>query len=105
MTTKELAGITVDVDGEGFLTDHTVWNLDLAKAIAKEEGIDELTDRHVDVLNFMRKEFEENGTAPSIRKMNKLNIVPTKELYALFPGGPAKKAAKIAGLGKPQGCI
>ncbi|MBT4033955.1 MAG: TusE/DsrC/DsvC family sulfur relay protein [Candidatus Marinimicrobia bacterium] len=105
MTTKELAGTTVDVDAEGFLTDHTVWNLDLAAAIAIEEGIDPLTDRHVEVLNFMRKEFEENGTAPSIRKMNKLNIVPTKELYALFPGGPAKKAAKIAGLGKPQGCI
>lgn len=105
MTTKELAGTTVDVDAEGFLTDHTIWNLDLATAIAKEEGIDPLTDRHIDVLNFMRKEFEENGTAPSIRKMNKLNIVPTKELYALFPGGPAKKAAKIAGLGKPQGCI
>jgi len=105
VTTKELAGTTVDVDAEGFLTDHTIWNLDLATAIAKEEGIDPLTDRHIDVLNFMRKEFEENGTAPSIRKMNKLNIVPTKELYALFPGGPAKKAAKIAGLGKPQGCI
>ena len=105
MTTKELAGTSVDVDAEGFLTDHTIWNLDLAAAIAIEEGIDPLTDRHVEVLNFMRKEFEENGTAPSIRKMNKLNIVPTKELYALFPGGPAKKAAKIAGLGKPQGCI
>lgn len=105
MSTKELAGITVEVDAEGFLTDHTVWNLDLATEIAREEGIDPLTDRHIEVLHFMRKEFEENGTAPSIRKMNKLNVVPTKELYALFPGGPAKKAAKIAGLGKPQGCI
>lgn len=105
MTTKELAGTSVEVDGEGFLADHTVWNLDIAKAIAQEEGIDPLTDRHVEVLDFMRKEFEEHGTAPSIRKMNKLNVVPTKELYALFPGGPAKKAAKIAGLGKPQGCI
>ncbi len=105
MSTKEFAGITVEVDAEGFLTDHTVWNLDLASEIAREEGIDPLTDRHKEVLHFMRKEFEENGTAPSIRKMNKLNVVPTKELYALFPGGPAKKAAKIAGLGKPQGCI
>ena len=105
MTTKELAGTSVEVDAEGFLEDHSVWNLDIATAIAVEEGIDTLTDRHIDVLNFMRKEFEANGTAPSIRKMNKLNVVPTKELYALFPGGPAKKAAKIAGLGKPQGCI
>lgn len=105
MTTKEIAGLSVEVDGEGFLTDHLVWNLDIAKAIAAEEGIDPLTDRHVEVLEFMRKEFEANGTAPSIRKMNKMNVVPTKELYSLFPGGPAKKAAKIAGLGKPQGCI
>ncbi len=105
MSTKEIAGTSVEVDGEGFLADHTVWNLDIARAIAMEEGIDPLTDRHVEVLDFMRKEFETNGTAPSIRKMNKLNVVPTKELYALFPGGPAKKAAKIAGLGKPQGCI
>lgn len=105
MTTKDFAGVSVEVDGEGFLTDHTVWNKDIAAAIAVEEGIDTLTDRHFDVINFMREEFEKNGTAPSIRKMNKMNVVPTKELYELFPGGPAKKAAKIAGLGKPQGCI
>ena len=105
MSTIDIAGTSVEVDGEGFLADHTVWNLDIAKEIAKQEGIDPLTDRHIEVLNFMRKEFEEHGTAPSIRKMNKMNVVPTKELYSLFPGGPAKKAAKIAGLGKPQGCI
>ena len=105
MPTKEFAGVTVEVDGEGYLTDNTIWNKDIAVAIAKEEGIDPLTDRHMEVIEFMRKDFEENGTAPSIRRMNKLNVVPTKELYSLFPGGPAKKAAKIAGLGKPQGCI
>ncbi|NQV16120.1 TusE/DsrC/DsvC family sulfur relay protein [bacterium] len=105
MTTKQLAGISVDVDSEGFLTDHKIWNRDLAAAIAKEEGIDPLTERHLEVIEFMRKEYEEKGSAPSIRRLNKLNIVPTKELYSLFPGGPAKKAAKIAGLGKPQGCI
>ena len=73
------------------------------------EGLDELVvsgfHRHLEVIDFMRKEFEEKGAAPSIRRLNKLNVVPTKELYSLFPGGPAKKAAKIAGLGKPQGCI
>ena len=105
MPNKEIAGKSIEVDGEGFLTDHTIWNLDIAAVIAEEEGVGPLTDRHIAVLDFMRKEFETNGTAPSIRKMNKLNVVPTKELYALFPGGPAKKAAKIAGLGKPQGCI
>jgi len=105
MTTKEIAGISLEVDAEGYLTDHKVWNREVAAVIAKEEGIDPLTDRHFDVIDFMRKEYEEKGSAPSIRRLNKLNIVPTKELYQLFPGGPAKKAAKIAGLGKPQGCI
>lgn len=105
MTTKEIAGISVNIDDEGYLTDHTVWNKDIAAEIAKEEGIDPLTERHLEVIEFMRKEYDEKGAAPSIRRLNKLNVVPTKELYALFPGGPAKKAAKIGGLGKPQGCI
>jgi len=105
MTSKEIAGQTLDVDAEGYLSDHTVWNRNIAVAIAKEEGIDPLTERHFEVIDFMRKEYEEQGSAPSIRRLNKLNVVPTKELYSLFPGGPAKKAAKIAGLGKPQGCI
>ena len=56
-------------------------------------------------LPAFRKEVEERGVAPSIRRLNKLNVVPTKELYQLFPGGPAKKAARIAGLQKPQGCV
>ncbi len=105
MPTRDIAGNTVDFTDDGFMTDHTQWNKEVAETLAKEEGIDALTDRHFDVLEFMRKEFIEKGTAPSIRKLNKLNVVPTKELYQLFPGGPAKKAAKIAGLTKPQGCI
>ena len=73
--------------------------------IAEAEGVGELTDRHWEVLEFMRKDFAEKGTAPSIRRLKKLGVVPTKELYALFPGGPAKKASKIAGLPKPKGCV
>ena len=53
----------------------------------------------------MRQEFAEKGTAPSVRRLTKQSGVPTKELYALFPGGPAKKAARIAGVPKPQGCV
>lgn len=105
MSTLEIAGKTIELDDDGFMVDHTQWDDSIAEVIAKEEGIDELTDRHYEVLNFFRKEFEANGTAPSIRKLNKMNIVPTKELYSLFPGGPAKKAARISGLKKPQGCV
>ena len=105
MSVKEIAGKMIEFDNDDFMTDYVAWDQSIAEVLAREEGINPLTDRHFEVLDFMRKEFEENGTAPSIRKLNKLNVVPTKELYSLFPGGPAKKAARIAGLKKPQGCI
>ena len=105
MATREIAGITVEIDEDGYMTDHSQWNKEIAAVLAKEQGIDELTDSHYIVIEFMRKEFEENGTGPSIRKLNKQSGVSTKELYQLFPGGPAKKAALIAGITKPHGCI
>ena len=105
MPTREIVGQTIEFDDEGYMVDPTAWNREIAAVLAQEEGIETLTDRHFDVVEFMRKEVEEKGTAPSIRRLNKLNVVPTKELYQLFPGGPAKKAARIAGLQKPQGCI
>lgn len=105
MATKTLAGKEIEVDDEGFLTDHTQWDASVAQAIAEEEGIGALNDRHMAVIEFMRKEFEEKGSGPSIRRLTKESGVPTKELYALFPGGPAKKSARIAGIKKPQGCI
>lgn len=105
MSTRTIHGKTLEFDDEGFMADHTQWDHDVASVIAAEEGIPELTDRHYAVIDFMRKEFDEKGTGPSIRKLTKESGVPTKELYALFPGGPAKKSAKIAGIKKPQGCI
>ncbi len=105
MATKEITGITVEIDEDGYMADHTQWNKEMAVVLAKEQEIDELTDRHYVVIEYMRKEFEENGTGPSIRKLNKQSGVSTKELYQLFPGGPAKKAAFIAGITKPHGCI
>jgi len=105
MATREIAGVTVEIDENGFMADHNAWTKEIAAALAKEQGIDKLTDRHYIVIDFMRKEFEENGTGPSIRKLNKQSGVGTKELYALFPGGPAKKAALCAGIPKPQGCV
>ncbi len=105
MPIREINGQNIEFDDEGFMVDRTAWNRDIAVILAKEEGIENLTERHYTVIEFMRKEVEERGVAPSIRRLNKLNVVPTKELYQLFPGGPAKKAARIAGLQKPQGCV
>lgn len=105
MTTVELMGKTLELDADGHLANRDDWNEEVAKDLARQEGIEELTDRHWIVINFMRKEFNEKGDAPSIRKLTNESGVDTKELYALFPKGPAKKAAKIAGLPKPKGCI
>jgi TusE/DsrC/DsvC family sulfur relay protein len=95
----------VETDSEGFLTDPDQWNRELAEEIARENGIPELTDRHWLVIEFMRFKYLTTGSAPSIRSLGKESGVPVKELYALFPRGPAKLAAKIGGIPKPHGCI
>ena len=105
MTTTTIAANTVDVDAEGFLTDPTQWNEQLAAEIAEESGIPRLTPRHWLVVRFMRHEYETKGAAPSVRALSKSSGVSVKELYELFPRGPAKTAARIAGVPKPHGCI
>ena len=95
----------VDVDAEGFLADPGQWSEQLAEQIARDNGIAPLTDRHWLVVKFMRDRYLTTGTAPSIRALGKESGVPIKELYQLFPKGPAKLAAKIGGIPKPQGCI
>lgn len=105
MTTTLIAEASVDVDGEGFLTNPDQWNERIAAEIARESGIPELTDRHWLVVRFMRDRYLTTGTAPSIRALGKESGVPIKELYELFPKGPAKLAAKIGGIPKPRGCI
>ena len=105
MTTTTLAGRTVEVNDEGFLADPTAWTEDMARELADREGITELSDRHWVVIRFMRREYEEKGTGPTVRVLGKTSGVTVKELYELFPKGPAKTAAKIAGIPKPRGCI
>jgi tRNA 2-thiouridine synthesizing protein E len=105
MTTIEIAATPVELDAEGFLTDPAQWNEAVAGEIAREHGIPELTPRHWRVVRFMRDRYLETGSAPSIRALGKESGVPVKELYALFPKGPAKLAARIGGIPKPRGCI
>jgi TusE/DsrC/DsvC family sulfur relay protein len=104
MPTTTYAGTEVTVNDEGFFTDPTQWSEDMAPQIARAEGI-ELTDRHWQVIKFMRHEYEAKGTGPTVRVLGKTSGVSIKELYQLFPKGPAKTAAKIAGIPKPRGCI
>jgi len=95
---------SVEFDDEGFLVNPDDWTPEIGKAVAAVLEID-LTERHWEVINFVRKEYAENGEPPTLRRITKVGGIPTKELYDLFPGGPAKIAAKIAGLHKPTGCI
>ena len=105
MTTATIAGVSVDRNEEGFLTEPGQWTEEMAVELARAEGIDTLTDRHWQVIHFMRSEYETKGTGPTVRLLGKTSGVPVKELYQLFPKGPAKLAAKIAGIPKPRGCI
>ena len=105
MSSILIAQTPVDVDAEGFLTDPHQWNEQIAEEIARQNGIPALTERHWMVVRFMRERYLESGSAPSIRSLGKESGVPIKELYQLFPKGPAKLAAKIAGIPKPRGCI
>jgi dissimilatory sulfite reductase related protein len=105
MTMTLIAEAPVDVDAEGFLTDPVQWSEQIGEAIAAQNGIPKLTDRHWLVVRFMRDRYLQTGNAPSIRSLGKESGVPIKELYQLFPKGPAKLAAKIGGIPKPKGCI
>jgi dissimilatory sulfite reductase related protein len=105
VTTMMLAHKDLEVDGEGFLTHPEQWDESVGEAIAQAAGIAPLTERHWQVVKFMRDRFLTTGSAPSIRTLGKESGVPIKELYQLFPKGPAKLAAKIGGIPKPKGCI
>jgi tRNA 2-thiouridine synthesizing protein E len=105
MPTATYAGQTVSVSEDGFFADPSQWTEEMAPEIAKAEGIDHLTGRHWQVITFMRHEYEEKGTGPTVRVLGKTSGVSIKELYQLFPKGPAKIAAKVSGIPKPRGCI
>ena len=97
--------LNYETDAEGFLLHADQWNETVAREIAVANGIEQLTDRHWAVIRLMRDRFLQTGSAPSIRALGKESGVPVKELYQLFPKGPAKLAAKIGGIPKPHGCI
>lgn len=102
MLTKEL---TVALDAEGFMTNPKEWTPEIAETMAAEEGIAPLSERHWVVINWVRQEAASTGEFPSLRSISKRSGVDTKEIYELFPKGPAKKIARCAGYPKPKGCI
>jgi dissimilatory sulfite reductase related protein len=106
MATREIAGKTVQINDEGFMTDPSEWDRDIAVVIAGEEGLSVLTEAHWKVIDWCRETAKGlNWKSPTLRQITGSTGISTKELFALFPKGPAKKVARIAGLGKPEGCV
>ncbi len=103
MATKTIAGKEIDINDDGYLNDPKQWTKEVAEELAKEESIT-LEDLHWKVLEFIRKEFEAGNTL-TIRKIGKSGITDIKGFYQLFPGGPLKKASRIAGIPKPASCV
>ncbi len=98
------APIPIAVDAEGYLVDARQWTPAVAEAIAEELGV-RLTPEHWKVIGFCREDFGRQGQSPNVRRTALLSGVPMKDLYQLFPKGPGKLAARIAGLPKPKGCL
>jgi TusE/DsrC/DsvC family sulfur relay protein len=104
MTMATIAGTPVHVDAEGFLTDYAEWTEDVARHLAAGIGV-ELTDAHWRAIHFLREDYRAAGETATLRRVATLGGIPIKELFALFPGKPAKKMAYLAGLPKPHGCV
>ena len=105
MPTINLAGRDIAVDEDGFVENPEDWDEEIAAAMALDEGIQELTDEHWKMINYLREYYLKFGIAPMIRKLCKDTGFKLKYVYELFPSGPAKGACKLAGLPKPTGCV
>ncbi|MEO6606038.1 MAG: TusE/DsrC/DsvC family sulfur relay protein [Aeromicrobium sp.] len=104
MPVTTLAGRPIQVNDEGFLTDSTQWDEDLAEVLATTIGVT-LTDDHWKAIHFLRDDFAKTGQTATLRRISTQGGIPIKLLFALFPQKPAKKMAYVAGLPKPHGCV
>jgi dissimilatory sulfite reductase related protein len=105
MAAITIEGRSFDVDGDGFLVEPGLWNDEVATLFARYDGIEEMNEHHWAVVRIIRKNFEEKGMAPMVRVICKETGLKLKEIYELFPLGPARGACRIAGLPKPDGCV
>ena len=95
----------IHVDDDGFLTEFDEWDEDLAKSLATNIGLGDLTDEHWKVITFLRADAKEQGETPTLRRVSTIGGIPTKSLFQLFPKKPARKMSYVAGLQKPKGFI
>ncbi len=104
MPLTTLAGRSIQVNDEGFLTDPAEWDEELGTVLATAIGIT-LTDEHWKAIRFLREDFAEQGETATLRRVSTRGGIPVKQLFGLFPQKPAKKMAYVAGLPKPHGCV
>lgn len=104
MPTTQYAGHAVDVDAEGFLANPSDWTPEIAAAIAHEQGLT-LTPDHWRVLEAARTDFQGRGQSPGPRRLTACCAIEMRRLYELFPKGPGKLVAKVAGIPKPKSCL
>ncbi len=105
MPTFEHNDIRLEVDEDGFMQQPELWDEKIALALASTEGLCELSDSHWKLVNYIREYYKQFQIAPMIRKMTKETGFNLREIFDLFPSGPAKGACKVAGLPKPTGCV
>ncbi len=105
MAQFEWNDVNIEVDEDGFMQEPDEWNERVALALASTEGVDDLSEDHWKVVNYLREYYQKFGIAPMIRKLCKETGFSLKQIYDLFPSGPAKGACKVAGLAKPTGCV
>lgn len=105
MPTIEIESRIFEVDGDGFMSHPEIWNEEVAELFAKLDGISPMNEKHWAVVKIIRRNFEEKGMAPMIRVICQETGLRLKEIYELFPLGPARGACRIAGLPKPDGCV
>ena len=99
------------LDEEGFLLNSNDWTADIMMILAQQEGL-ALTEAHLELIYLVRAFYEEYDLSPAMRplvKTIKQRLGPEKGtslyLMQLFPGSPAKRLAKLAGLPKPANCL
>ena len=105
MPVFEHGTVRVELDDKGYMVDFEQWNDGVAKALAVDEGIDDLSEDHWSVIDFLREHQEEHGAAPMIRVLCRTVDMTLQRIYELFPGGPANSACRIAGLPRPDNCV
>ena len=101
----EHGDVRVTLDADGFLVQPDVWTEDVARALAAADGLDPLTEDHWKVMRYVRAYWEERDVAPMIRRLCRETGFTLKQIYLLFPDGPANGACRYAGLPKPEGCV